>query len=110
MPAASSQSSSLHGIPRTCIAVDWSGALASVRSRLWLAEARDRKLVRLECGFTREQLVEELIACARRDPSLVVGLDFAFSFPSWFLEDLGVANARDTWALVAARGESWLES
>ncbi len=77
---------------------------------MWLAESRGRKLVRLECGFTREEVVFELIACARRDPSLVVGLDFAFSFPSWFFEEEGVTNVRELWALVARNGESWLAS
>ncbi|HUR27974.1 MAG TPA: hypothetical protein VM509_07300 [Planctomycetota bacterium] len=79
-----------------------------MRSRMWLAESRRRKLVRLECGFTREELVAELIASARRDPSLVVGLDFAFSFPNWFLEARRVADARELWSLVARRGEEWL--
>lgn len=96
-------------LPRACIAVDWSGALATVRSRMWLAESRERKLVRLDRGFTREELVLDLIARSRRDPSLVVGLDFAFSFPEWFLDELGVRSARELWALVAREGERWLE-
>jgi len=75
---------------------------------MWLAESRDKQLVRLECGFTREELVSELIASARRNPSLVVGLDFAFSFPEWFLDELGVASARELWQLVAREGERWL--
>jgi hypothetical protein len=44
-----------------------------------------------------------------RDPSLVVGLDFAFSFPFWFLETLGVASAPEAWEVVAREGEAWLE-
>ena len=94
--------------PRSCIAVDWSGSMSTVRSRMWLAESRERKLVRLECGFTREELVRELIERAHRDPSLVVGLDFSFSFPSWFLDTHGVANGRELWGLVAEKGERWL--
>ena len=73
-----------------------------------MAEAREGKLVRLECGFTREELVDELIACARRAPSLVVGLDFAFSFPSWFFDALGVQDVRELWQRVAREGEHWL--
>ncbi|MEO6709616.1 MAG: hypothetical protein ABI054_10010 [Planctomycetota bacterium] len=88
--------------------MDWSGSMSTVRSRMWLAESRDRKLVRLERGFSREELVTELIACASREPSLVVGLDFAFSFPSWFQEQLGVQSAQELWALVALEGEAWL--
>lgn len=95
-------------LPRACIAVDWSGSLSSVRSHLWLAESRARKLVRLESGFTRDEVVRDLIECAHRDPSLVVGLDFGFSFPSWFVAELGVAGARELWERVARDGEEWL--
>lgn len=91
-----------------CIAVDWSGAIATVRSRLWLAEARARKLVRVECGFDRAELIRHLIECAEREPDLVVGLDFAFSFPLWFIEQLGAQSAREVWDIVAREGEDWL--
>jgi hypothetical protein len=94
--------------PRACIAVDWSGAIASVRSRLWLADARAGGLARLEHGFSRDEVVRELIDRAAREPSLVVGLDFAFSFPGWFVGELGVASARELWELVAREGEDWL--
>jgi hypothetical protein len=93
---------------KSCIAVDWSGAIEGVRSRLWLAEARDGALVRVECGRDRDELVAHLLECARRDPELVVGLDFAFSFPAWFLEERGLASARELWDLVAREGERWL--
>jgi hypothetical protein len=96
--------------PRTCIAVDWSGSISRVRSRMWLAESRECSLVRLECGFTREELVSELVECARRDPSLVVGLDFAFAFPSWFSGLLGTADVQELWERVAREGEDWLEA
>src|SRR4051812_28448983 len=134
-------------IPRVCIAVDWCGAIADQRRRMWLAEARldgagsevrrrsgERELgsrrtdasprampsiavacratgttgrtsgqarpgaddhlrparsaatiARLECGRSRDEIVAHLIECAQREPRLVVGLDFAFSFPRWFL-------------------------
>lgn len=92
----------------TCIAVDWSGALAGVRSRMWLAQAREERLVRVERGFDRAGIVRHLIACAEREPALVVGLDFAFSFPRWFVEALGARSARELWDIVAADGEAWL--
>ncbi|MBL8858300.1 MAG: hypothetical protein JNL28_07355 [Planctomycetes bacterium] len=91
-----------------CIAVDWSGAIATVRTRLWLAESRANRLVRVECGFDRPSLVRHLIACAERDPSLVVGLDFAFAFPLWFTEHLGAESARELWEIVARKAEMWL--
>ena len=69
------------------IAIDWSGRrdLNSQRSAIWLAEASPRGLVRLESGRTRDEIVEHLVAEAERDPDLVVGLDFAFSLPGWYL-------------------------
>lgn len=94
--------------PAACVAVDWSGALTTVRARLWLAEARTNGLVRVECGYTRKELVDELIECARRDPRLVVGLGFAFAFPLWFQEQLGLPTAREQWLHVAREGEDWL--
>lgn len=84
--------------------------MSSVRKRMWLAESRAGRLVRLECGFTREELVADLIARVRRDPSLVVGLDFAFSFPGWFLDAQRVADVVGLWELVARKGEDWLAS
>jgi hypothetical protein len=95
-------------VPDVCIAVDWSGALASVRRRMWLAESRAGGIVRVERGRDRDELVDHLVACAERDPSLVVGLDFAFSFPRWFLVRHGLACARELWELVGRRGERWL--
>ena len=95
--------------PQAFVAVDWSGAREGAEKRLWLAEADARGLVRLERGRAREELVAHLVERARRDPALVVGLDFAFSFPAWFLEQLGLADARSFWDLVAREGERWLE-
>ncbi len=41
---------------------------------------------------------------------IVVGLDFAFSFPGWFLREKGARTARELWELVAAEGEEWLRT
>jgi hypothetical protein len=51
-------------------------------------------VVRLESGRTREELMEWLIAMARETPRMVVGVDFCFSYPAWFL--------RGAWAATAA--------
>lgn len=101
-------------LARRFVAVDWSGALADGHRRTWLAEARAPTLarpdviLRLENGRPREALVLHLVELARRDPRLVVGLDFAFSFPEWFLRHHGVADGPAAWDLVARRGERWL--
>ena len=90
------------------IAVDWSGARTGERRTIWLAEAVGGRLVRLEGGRTREEVVAHLLDEAARDPDLVAGLDFAFSLPEWFLRGRGVHAVTSTWELVAREGEAWL--
>ncbi|MBK7878345.1 MAG: hypothetical protein IPJ77_22040 [Planctomycetes bacterium] len=92
-----------------CIAIDWSGARTRERDKLWLAEASAGRVVRLEGGTrTRAELVRHVVELAEREPRLVVGLDFAFSFPAWFLAERGCRSARELWARVAEEGERWL--
>ncbi|MCH7534020.1 MAG: hypothetical protein IIB36_19980, partial [Gemmatimonadetes bacterium] len=90
------------------IAIDWSGAKQGARSKIWLAEVRDGRLVRLECGRSREEIVDELVTEAERDPGLVVGLDFAFSVPQWFFRQRGLRRVEDLWGIVTEDGEAWL--
>jgi hypothetical protein len=90
------------------LAVDWSGAIAGVRRKMWIAEVRAERLVRLECGRDRSEIVEHLVSRAALDPTLVVGLDFAFSFPRWFVDSQGCADAPDLWRTVERDGERWL--
>ena len=90
------------------LAVDWSGRAKGAERRIWLAEVRAGRLVRLENGRKREELVSELIGCAEATTEIVVGLDFAFSFPGWFLRERGLGDASALWRTVASEGESWL--
>jgi hypothetical protein len=92
------------------VAVDWSGdaTAAGQRRRIWMGLARHGKLVALEDGRDRRQVVDFLIDLSRRHRDLVVGLDFAFSFPAWFLREHGLANVAALWDLVAEMGEQWL--
>jgi hypothetical protein len=90
------------------IAIDWSGARTGAAKRIWLAEAVQGQLVRLENGRSREQVAEHLMAEAERDPQLVVGFDFAFSLPAWFLDERGLQNAQELWAPVDHEAEGWL--
>ena len=73
-----------------------------------LAEARAGRLVRVEGGRDRDELIEHLVEYARARPELVVGFDFAFSLPAWFLRERGLASAFELWGLVAREGERWL--
>lgn len=73
------------------VAVDWSGARAGAGRRIWLGEAVPGELLRLEGGRDRAALERHLRELADRAAGpLVVGLDFAFSLPAWFLEERGI--------------------
>jgi len=90
------------------VAIDWSGRATGERRHLWTAEAHDGELVRLVAGRTRAQVIDELVARADEAPGVVVGFDFSFSLPEWFLRDRGHADARALWGAAATDGESWL--
>ena len=90
------------------IAVDWSGAVVGAARRIWIAEVVDGELRRLECGRTREQVAELLVEEGRRDPGLVVGLDFAFAFPAWFAAAQGATSGPALWEHAAREGDAWL--
>lgn len=90
------------------IAVDWSGARDAARRKIWLCEVAGGRVERLERGRSREEVVDHLVAEARRDPSFAVGLDFAFSFPARFLEKRGHRWVDSVWREVEEHGEAWL--
>lgn len=93
------------------IAVDWSGKRKRAEQFIRLAEARDGRLVRIEGGRNRDQLIEQLIEEAHRDPDLVIGLDFAFSLPAWYVRDgLGLNDARELWSYMDEKADAVLES
>lgn len=95
--------------PSTIIAIDWSGRVdtAGQRRHIVAATWRDGK-VRVESGRTRDEIAEWLVAQARKDPAMVVGFDFCFSFPAWFLREVDVRSAPKFWDVVAEHGERWL--
>ncbi len=93
---------------RIC-AVDWSGAVRGQHRTIWTAAVLDGAVESLEAGRTRTELVRHLVQLADRDSNLVVGLDFAFSFPAWFLLERALGTAADLWMLALREGEQWLE-
>ncbi|HZP41978.1 MAG TPA: DUF429 domain-containing protein [Candidatus Binatia bacterium] len=90
------------------IAIDWSGARTGARRKIWAAEAGPHELVHLWHGLDRDAVGDLLVDRAGHDPSLVVGIDFAFSLPRAFLVARGIACAPDLWARAAVEGEAWL--
>jgi hypothetical protein len=89
------------------VAIDWSGAARSSRA-IAVARARDGELLELLHGVSREGAIRHVIEIASDKRDLVVGLDFAFSMPAWFLHERGLGTAEELWALAAAEGEAWL--
>ena len=90
------------------VAVDWSGARAGGGRRTWLAEVIGDELVFLQNRWNLERLLAWLIARAEREPLLVLGLDFAFSFPAWFVSERFGGVAEVGWEQAFAKGEAWL--
>lgn len=92
--------------------MDWSGGKTAggQRKKIWIADWREGD-VALTSGRTREETTEHLIAAARETPDMVVGLDFAFSYPAWFVREQGCDSAPEFWELLAkGRGEEWLST
>lgn len=96
-------------VPETLIAIDWSGRKGPDQKRhIWAGVWRAGR-VELHSGKTREELCAWLIEQARESKNLVVGIDFCFSYPAWFLRELGAKSAIEFWEMVRARhSDHWL--
>jgi hypothetical protein len=100
------------------VGVDWSGDQGpGQRRKIWAgvwtaagsSASSDGGKVSLESGRSRVELVEWLVELARETPRMVVGFDFSFSYPAWFLRELGIGSAPEFWQMVAdGQGERWL--
>ena len=92
------------------IAIDWSGAGADASKRqpgIWVATWADGGAVDLFGGLSRDEVTAWLAVEAKREPALVVGFDFSFSFPAWFVRRHG-AGVRAMWKAAGQHGERWL--
>ena len=118
------------GVERV-VAIDWSGRVDAAGQRrhiyagVWTAEGAGGGVGRrgrgvgavyggrmaLGNGRTRAEVAEWLIGMARETPRMVVGFDFCFSFPEWFVQgEHGCADGPEFWRVVAEEhGERWLE-
>ena len=93
-----------------CVAVDWSGSENEndQLAHIWVAEAVENNLVRLRNGLTRDEVIAWLIEVTIRRGTVVIGFDFAFSFPLWYLQSRNLHGVRDLWDLAKSEGEEWL--
>lgn len=92
------------------VAVDWSGAssVATQREHIWVAEIAEGELVDLDHGRTRKETIDHLVDLLATSEQVVVGLDFSFSFPVWFLRDRGIDRIENLWRVAGTEGEGWL--
>jgi hypothetical protein len=95
---------------RSVIAVDWSGNAADRGTNLWLAQCVDGELVDLRGGWTRQAVIRHILETIEVEPATVVGLDFSFGFPAWFVDRQGWSSASEMWADVGRLGEEWLRN
>jgi hypothetical protein len=76
--------------------------------KIWLCEVSGGEVWRLERGRTRAEVAAYLVEEADFNPGLVVGLDFAFSFPAAFLDKRVHKGVATVWKEAELRGEDWL--
>jgi hypothetical protein len=94
------------------VGIDWSGRVdaAGQRRHIWAGIWTEGK-VQLQAGRTRDETADGLSEMARATPRMVVGFDFCFSFPAWFVRDEhGLASGPEFWKRVVheEHGERWL--
>ncbi len=97
------------------VGIDWSGRVDAAGQRrhiwagMWTVSPSGKVKVQLQAGRTRAEMAAWLAELAAETPRMVVGIDCCFSFPAWFLAELGCADVFSFWRLVAdGAGERWL--
>jgi len=99
-------------MPSRILAVDWSGNAKKddQRKKIQLARVENGVPHPPESGRTRQEVCNYLIDGAKKDHNLVVGLDFAFSFPSWFLKEKHIPETVGLWEKSQNEGERWVRT
>ncbi|MBW4037651.1 MAG: hypothetical protein HIU91_02050 [Acidobacteria bacterium] len=91
--------------------MDAAGQRRHIWAGIWTQDEGGHVSVKLEAGRTREEVASWLIEVARETPRMVIGFDFCFSYPAWFVRDEhGVTSAPEFWRRVVddGHGERWL--
>ena len=92
------------------IAVDWSGQAEEelARENIWYCRVSAFGDIELEYGLTRDELFGFLLSWKLKSSSMLVGLDFAFSYPQEFVRENG-GTVEKLWAKISSgEGERWL--
>jgi hypothetical protein len=92
------------------LAIDWSGKREGEKESLWLAEVRDGQLASLHNGYTRAELIDNVVATTETEPDTIVGLDFAFSFPRWWCIQQEWSDVHEVWAAMKTDGNDLLQA
>jgi len=95
-------------IAATYAAIDWSGRADDRGRTTWLAVVRADVVSQLENCRPRAALRDELIRLRDESTHTVVGIDFAFAFPAWYMHEQGWRTGRQLWAAAHRHGDEWL--
>jgi hypothetical protein len=92
------------GRPGRAIAIDWSGRAdaAGQRAAIWTAVGEAGELRSLANGRDRGEAVAAALAAIEREPATLLGLDFAFSWPRWYLRRERLSAPEEAWARAGA--------
>lgn len=74
-----------------------------------MALVKAGRLRDLRNGFLRERVADELCEMREEHGRLIVGFDFAFSFPAWFVERQGASSAPHFWPIARRRQAEWID-
>lgn len=91
------------------VALDWSGREKGAEEAIGLAHVVDGELSRLENGWRRGGVIDEALAIADAHGDTTIGLDFAFSFPRWYVDERGWGSGREVWDAMREEAENLLD-
>lgn len=91
------------------VAIDWSGDVSNAPKKIWRADFENGLPISVpKNGRGADETAEDLCRLAQKTRDLVVGLDFAFSFPHSYCQEMGWQTGLDVWSAAESDGEYWL--
>jgi len=86
------------------------GAKKHPEKKIWRAEFLDAAPRVPRSELDREEIVDYLIQAKSASTATLVGIDFAFSYPEWYIREQGCSSAPEFWRVVKEHGEDWLKA